>query len=97
MQLKKEEFLHEIKADIEASQIKLDDLKAHALNAIAEERVKYDEEIAQLQGHLDATKTRLHEFEEATSDTWTHLKEGIESAWASARHAIHEAYAKIKS
>lgn len=96
MQFKKEEFLHEIKAEIEAGQVKLDDLKAHALCAIAEERVKYDEEIAQLQTHLDATKTTLKEFEEATSDTWTHLKEGIENRWASARQAIHEAYSKIK-
>jgi len=92
----KNERLQEINAEIEADKLKLEDLKAHAENAIGDERTRLDEDIKLLQGHIDATTALIAEFMEANADTWEHLKVSIEHAWEKARHAIHEAHAKIK-
>ena len=91
----KNERLQKINEEIELDMLKLEDLKAHAMNAAGDDRLRLEEDIRTLQGHIDATKAMIEEYLEANADAWDHLKESIEHAWAKARHAIHEAHAKI--
>ena len=91
----KNERLQKINEEIELDMLKLEELKAHAKNAAEDERLRLEEDIKTLQGHIDATRAMIEEYMEANADTWDHLKDSIEHAWAKARHAIHEAHAKI--
>lgn len=89
-------YQQKIEAEIELAQAKMETLKAQAKSALADERIKYENEITAIESGIETTKTKLMELSEASDDTWDHLKSGIESAWASASHSIHEAYAKLK-
>ncbi|HES77261.1 MAG TPA: hypothetical protein ENO09_09710 [bacterium] len=90
-------YQQKIEAEIELAQANVDTLKAQAKNAIADERIKHDEEISAIESGIETTKAKLKELGGASDDAWDHLKSGVESAWTSASQSVREAYAKLKS
>lgn len=89
-------YQQKIEAEMELAQAKIETLRAQAKSALADERIKYEDEIAAIESGLETTKSKLKELGEASDDAWDHLKSGVESAWNSASHSIHAAYTKLK-
>ncbi len=90
-------YQQKIEAEIELAQAKIEALKAQAKSALADERIKYENDIAAIESGIETTKSKLKELGDAGDDAWDHLKSGIETVWTSASRSIHEAYAKLKS
>jgi len=90
-------YQQKIEAEIELAQAKIEALKAQAKSALADERIKYENEITAIESGIETTKSKLKELGEASDDAWDHLKSGVENAWNTASHSVHAAYTKLKS
>ena len=93
----KEAYKQKIEAELELAQANLAKLKAQAKSSAAGARIKYAEQIDELEQKFDATKTKLKELGEASDDAWEDLKDGVESAWGALSAAIRNAAAKFKN
>lgn len=93
----KEAYKQKIEAELELAQAKLAKLKAQTRSSAAGARLKYAEQIEELERKFDATKTKLKELGEASDDAWEDLKDGVESAWGALSAAIRNAAAKFKN
>ena len=89
-------YKQKIETELELAHAKLDELKAEAGNAAADARIKYAEQIDQLEHGVDAAKAKLAELSTASDDAWEHLKEGAEGAWDKLSSAVRDAAAKLK-
>lgn len=89
-------YKQKIEAEVELALAKLAELRAHAKSSAADARIKYAEQVAELERRIDATKTKLQELGEADDDAWEHLKDEVESAWDRLRAAVQNIAAKIK-
>lgn len=92
----KEAYKQKINAELGLAQAKLVEFKAEAKNSAADVRVKYNEQLDELQLMLDTTKDKLKELDTAAEDAWEHLEEGIESGWESVGNAVQDMAAKFK-
>jgi uncharacterized protein involved in outer membrane biogenesis len=92
----KEAYKQKINAELGLAQAKLVEFKAEAKNSAADVRVKYNEQLDELQLMLDTTKDKLKELDIAGEDAWEHLKEGIESGWESVGNAVQDMADKFK-
>ncbi|HEX5329222.1 hypothetical protein [Sulfuricurvum sp.] len=92
----KEAYKQKLNAELGLAQAKLIEFKAEAKNSAADVRVKYNEQLDDLQQMIDTTKEKLKELDNAGEDAWEHLKEGIESAWATLGTALKDTADKFK-
>jgi len=90
-------YQQKIEAEIELAQAKIEALKAQAKSALADEHIKYENDIAAIESGIETTKSKLKELGDASDDAWDHLKSGVENAWNAASHSVHAAYTKLKS
>jgi len=92
----KDAYKKKLEAEIELAQVKLAQLKAHAKNAAADARIKYEQILDNLEQKLDATKTKLRELGSSSEEAWGSLKTGVETAWGDFRTGLDSAMAKLK-
>ena len=92
----KEAFKQKVEAEVELSQAKLAELKAHAKSSAADARIKYAVHIEELEKNMEATKARLKELGEASEESWERLKEGAEDSWKTLSLAVRDAVATFK-
>ncbi len=64
----KKAYQQKIEAEVELAQAKLAQLQAEAKSSAADVRIKYDNQIKELEQKIDATKDRLEELSEASDD-----------------------------
>lgn len=88
---KKEAYKQKIEAQVELAEAKLIELKAKAKSSAADARIKYEEQINEIEQAVDATKAKLKELGEASEDAWEHLKDGVEHAWKELSDAVRTA------
>jgi hypothetical protein len=93
----KETYKQKMEAELELAHAKLAQFKAQAKSVAADARVKYAQQVDELEQKVDATKARLKELGQAGDDAWEQLKDGVESAWGALSAAIRDAVAKFKS
>lgn len=93
----KEAYKQKIEAELELAKAKLAELKAQANSSAADARIKYAEQLDELEQKIDATKAKLRELDEASEDTWERLKEGVESSWHALSSAVRHAADKFKN
>ena len=92
----KEAYKQKIEAEVELAQAKLAELRAVAKGCAADTRIKYDQQIEELQQKVDATKTKLKALAETGEDAWEHLKDGVDNAWGALSSAVKDTAAKLK-
>lgn len=93
----KDAYKQKLEAEIELAQAKLTELKAHAKNAAADARIKYEGVIDDLERKLDTTKTKLRELGKATDGAWENLKGGVEAAWGDFKAGLENASTKFRN
>jgi len=92
----KEAYKQKVEAEVELAQAKLAELKAVAKGCAADTRIKYDQQIEELEQKVDATKMKLKVLSEAGEDAWEGLKDGVDHAWNTLSSAVKDAAAKLK-
>lgn len=92
----KEAYKQKMEAELELAHAKLAQFKAQAKSVAADARIKYAQQVDELEQKVDATKARLKELGQAGDDAWEQLKDGVESAWGALSAAIRDAVAKFK-
>ncbi len=92
----KEAYKQKIEAELRLAQAKLDEFKARAKILTADARVKYAEQIDEIERKVDTTKAKLKELSEASEDNWERFKDGVESAWGAVSAAVRDIAAKFK-
>lgn len=93
----KEAYQQKVEAELELTQIKLAELKAHAKLASADARVSYKEHIDDMEQKLATTKTKLKAFSEAGDEAWEELKGGVDTAWKSFSASVEKASDKFNT
>lgn len=92
----REAYKQKIDAEVELAQAKLSELRAKAKISVADARIKYTQQIDDLEQEVATTKAKLKELGEANEDAWEHLKEEVESAWGALRDGVRDVGAKLK-
>ena len=83
MDEKQKAYQDQVEAQLHVWAARIAELKAKAENSEAKARVRYHEEIEDLQNRENEVRAKLAKLRNAGSDAWESLKEGIE-------HAIHD-------
>lgn len=92
----KEAYKQKVEAEVELAQAKLAELRAVAKGCAADARIKYDQQIEELEQKVDTTKTKLKALADAGEDAWEHLKDGVDNAWSTLSKAVKDTAAKLK-
>ncbi|HQV88852.1 MAG TPA: hypothetical protein PKY67_09065 [Nitrosomonas sp.] len=92
----KEAYKQKVEAEVELAQAKLAELRAVAKGCAADARIKYDQQIEELEQKVDTTKTKLKALADAGEDAWEHLKDGVDNAWSTLSKAVKDSAAKLK-
>jgi hypothetical protein len=89
-------YKNKAEAEVELAQARLAEFKAKAKNFSAETRLKYAEQVDNLEHGVETAKAKLKELGEAGEDAWEHLKDGMEHALRSLSTAIRDIADKFK-
>lgn len=71
-------------------------LNAKASMVSADEQLKMNKRIKELEHGIDERRTELSRLAEASEDAWGSLKDGMDSAWDSLKSAVGDAVAAYK-
>lgn len=88
----KEAYQEKMNAQLGEWQSKIDQLKARADKAKAEQKLKYYEEIESLRTKQQHAYEKLDELKLASESTWEELKTGVDLAW----HDLHGAFERAR-
>jgi len=92
----KEAYKQKVEAEVELAQAKLAELRAVAKGCAADTRIKFNQQIEELEQKVDTTKTKLKALADVGEDAWEQLKDGVDNAWSSLSSAVKDAGAKLK-
>lgn len=95
-QEQKENYQRKIESQLDEWRADIDRLKEKARNATAEARVKYQENIDNLELKLDEGRARLKTLRESGGEAWDAVKEGADSIWDTMKATFAEVKEKLK-
>ncbi len=93
---KKEEYQKKMEAQLKEWGAEIELLKAKTEKEGADLKIKYLEQINQLQQKQEQLKGKMEHLRESGSDAWEELKAGIDKAGLELKSSISEAMAKLK-
>lgn len=77
----KKNYQEKMEAQIDEWKKDLEALKARANAAKTDLKLKYEEQIKELEPKIAEGKAKLKELADATDDAWEEVKDGAESIW----------------
>lgn len=80
--LEREENLKQMRADLDALQLKYEDLKVRAAKEKGDAKIEIDKKVAAAKVKLDEAEASLKEAKDAGPDRWEKIKEGFKGAAA---------------
>lgn len=92
----KQAFQQKLEAQLKDWDAKLDELKAKALEAKAELRADYQNQLQMLSEKRATVQAKLQELRLRTEDAWEDLKGGTEKAWDEMRKTLDQIAARFK-
>jgi hypothetical protein len=92
----KEAYQEKMDARLREWQAKIDELKARADQAGAEQKMAYYEQIESLRARQQKAQAQLNELRSAGEDAWEDVKAGVELAWQDLQEAFGRASEKFK-
>lgn len=90
---KKEAYQKQVEAKLNEWKAEVDKLRAKADQADMEMRIKYHEQIDELQARKKEVRSRLDSLQRAGEESWQELKKGLEEA----SDSLSKAFSSIKS
>ena len=91
----KSAYRQKLEARLDQWQAEIDKLQAKAVEAGADARVEYEDQVDSLRKQQDAAREKLKEFDEASGEAWKDLKQGIEKAWDDLSASVKKATDKF--
>lgn len=92
----KEAYQQKLEAQLNEWDAKLKQVGAMALQATADARISYENELEILKGKRAAARKSLAELGERGENAWEDMKGGMESAWDELSKAIDKMAARFK-
>lgn len=82
-------------AELKLAQAKLAEYKARPKSLTAEDRIKQNRRIEELEQRVVATTARWQELDEASEVVWHQMKDSVEATWKALQDEIEEAIADV--
>lgn len=79
-QTERDELIAQMRAELDALQVKYEELKARAAEASEDAKAELDETLAAAQAKIDEAEAALAEAKDAAPDRWEKIKEGFKGA-----------------
>jgi hypothetical protein len=84
-----------IRVELELAEARLAECKAWPKNLTAEDRIKKDRCIEQLEQRIIATRERWQELDEADEAVWHQMKDSMMETWRALQDEIEEAIVDV--
>jgi DNA repair ATPase RecN len=94
--MSREEFVLKLKEKIDLWNADLNKLQARADQASAEARIKYQQQIEDLQEKRQELEGKMAQLRGAGEGAWEDVKSGTEIAWSSMSEALSSALQRFK-
>jgi DNA repair ATPase RecN len=94
--MSREDFVQRLKEKIDLWNADLDRLQARADQASSETRIKYQQQIADLQERRGELEDKMAQLRCAGEGAWDDVKTGMEIAWGSMSEALSSALHRFK-
>jgi predicted nucleic acid-binding Zn-ribbon protein len=94
--MSREDFVIKLKEKIDLWNADLDRLQAKADQTSAEARVKYQQQIEDLQEKRRALEEKIAQLRGAGEGAWEDIRTGMEIAWGSMSEALSSALQRFK-
>jgi uncharacterized coiled-coil DUF342 family protein len=88
---RRDEFIEQMKAQLDEWNAEIEALVARARKASAEAQHRYQDDIERLKRRRDETQHRLEELQYAGEAAWDSLQQGFDDAWELLRKALSDA------
>ena len=89
-------YVEKLKANLDAWNASIDRLEAQARHAEADMKLKYREQLDELEKHRAKATAKLAQLHAAGDDAWEDLREGVESAWDAMEKAMKSATSRFR-
>ena len=93
---KKDEYVAQMKKQLDDWSTDIDALQVKASLAKAEVKVKYEEQIAALRKKRQEADLKLNDIKAAADDSWEKLKGESERVWGALKGAVSEFKSRMK-
>ncbi|KDR95841.1 hypothetical protein SAMN02745945_01886 [Peptoclostridium litorale DSM 5388] len=93
---KKDELVHEIKAQIDEWSAEIEILEKQIEKAKPDIKVKQEEQLSLLRNKYYEAKQKLLDVQSSSEEAWDDIKEGIEDSWKSIQSAFSKALLRFK-
>lgn len=93
---KREEYLKNIKAQLDEWKADIDKLEARLKKTTSEVRIELKERIKDLRNQRDVVKQKLNEYQKSSIDAGGDIKEGLENAWKNLKESIEKAKSRYQ-
>lgn len=88
--LKREEYLHKIKAEWSEWDAQVERERAERKRNMANEALATDEDLETYQARREEANIRLADLRNASEDKWEDMKTGVEKAWLDVKNVFHK-------
>lgn len=92
----KQEYQRKMRDQFDAWKADLDALKARSDIVSAEARAEFDKRVDLLKNKMDEVGKLLSQIAAASDESWTSVKNSIDSSWGSWKRSFEEALTRLK-
>lgn len=92
----KDQYIESLASELKEWSTQIDLLTAKAENAIADVKLRYEEDIDALRAKQHEAAKKIKELEESSGDAWQTIKETADSVWDDLRTGLASAASKFK-
>lgn len=91
------EFESRLENEIDIMDARIEELKAKFKKAGADAKIKYQQQLDEIEEKRADMKMRLQELRNASNDAWKQISTGLEKAANDLKDAVSNVYNKLKS
>lgn len=87
----KSAYRQKLEARLDQWSTEIDKLQAKAVEASADARLKYEDQVKALRKQQDEAREKLSELDDASGEAWKDFRSGVEKAWDDLGDAVKKA------
>lgn len=90
-------FKEKMYAQVQLWEAKLSELKAQIVLATADQKLKYQSQVGELENKVQAAQVKLSGLKESGENAWEEMKDGVEHAFKEVKEAADKAADAFRS